>query len=366
MLGDADPVEAERLDEFEPLDHPAIGAGARVGIVDAGGHRPLRRQRLRGLVTDRFEERDLHGGRSSRVTLARAGREGYAAGARPWQNDGMPATEPARVPEFLYGTAWKEDRTPALTEEALRAGFRGIDTANQRRHYFEAGVGQALAAAYRDGIVTRAELLRQPKFAYEGGQDHRLPYDPAAPLSTQVAQSMASSLEHLGTDHVDSYVLHGPAAGHGWTDADSEVWEAMRKERDAGRTRLLGVSNVSLRHLQQMMAAGAEPPAFVQNRCFARLGWDRAVRAFCQDQTIRYQGFSLLTANLEFLRDPRVTGIAARARVTVAQVVFRFAQVIGMLPLTGTSDAAHMKQDLAARDLSLSADEVRAIESLAG
>ncbi len=270
------------------------------------------------------------------------------------------------VPEFLYGTAWKEDRTPALTELALRMGFRGIDTANQRRHYFEAGVGQGLAAAYRAGVVTRADLFLQTKFTYQAGQDHRLPYDPAADLSTQVAQSMTSSLEHLGTDHVDSYVLHGPASGRAWTDDDSEVWAAMVEERDAGRTRLLGVSNVSLRHLAQMAATGAEPPAFVQNRCFARFGWDRDVRSFCADRSIVYQGFSLLTANPEVLRHPLVAGIAARARATPAQVVFRFARAVGMLPLTGTSSAEHMQQDLASRDLALSADEVRAIESLAG
>ncbi len=177
---------------------------------------------------------------------------------------------------------------------------------------------------------------------------------------------MASSLEHLATDHVDSYVLHGPAAGHRWTDADAEVWAAMVKERDAGRTRLLGVSNVGPWHLEQMAAAGAETPAFVQNRCFARLGWDREIRAFCTSRKIVYQGFSLLTANPEVLRHRLVAGIAARAKVTPARVVFRFAQAVGMLPLTGTSDAEHMTQDLASRDLSLSADEVRAIESLGG
>src|SRR5438034_3974108 len=178
------------------------------------------------------------------------------------------------VPDFVYGTAWKEGQTAALTELALRTGFRGIDTANQRRHYFEAGVGEGLAAAYQAGVVTRDDLFLQTKFTYQPGQDHRLPYDPEADLSTQVAQSMQSSLEHLGTDHVDSYVLHGPASGHGWTEYDAEVWTAMGKERDAGRTRVLGVSNVSLRHLQQLSASGAELPAYVQNRCFARLGWD--------------------------------------------------------------------------------------------
>ncbi len=276
----------------------------------------------------------------------------------------MAPTPPAV--RFLYGTAWKEDRTPALTELALRTGFRGIDTANQRRHYFEAGVGQGLAAAYRAGVVTRADLFLQSKFTYQAGQDHRLPYDPAADLATQVAQSMASSLEHLGTDHVDSYVLHGPASGRGWTEDDGQVWKAMLRERDAGRTRFLGVSNVSLRHLEQMARTGAEAPTFVQNRCFARLGWDRDVRSFCEDRQIVYQGFSLLTANPEVLGHPLVGGIAARGRATRAQVVFRFAQAVGMLPLTGTTDAEHMQQDLASHELTLSDDEVRAIESLSG
>jgi len=269
------------------------------------------------------------------------------------------------IPDFIYGTAWKEDRTPALTEQAIRTGFRGIDTANQRRHYFEEGVGQGLAAAYRAGVVTRDDLFLQTKFTYQPGQDHRLPYDPAASLSIQVAQSMASSLDHLATDHIDSYVLHGPSSNHDWTDSDAEVWEAMRKERDAGRAHLLGVSNVSLRHLHQMAAARAELPAFVQNRCYARLGWDRVVRQFCREHKIIYQGFSLLTANQEVLQHPLIASLTS-ASATPAQIVFSFARSIGILPLTGTSNAEHMKQDLASRDVKLPPEAAQAIESLAG
>ncbi len=277
---------------------------------------------------------------------------------------------PQPVPDFLYGTAWKENRTAALTELALRTGFRAIDTANQRKHYHEAGVGEALAASYRAGLVTRADLFLQTKFTYQRGQDHRLPYDPAAPLALQVAQSLASSLEHLGTDHVDSYVLHGPS-GYDWTDADAEVWEAMRQERDAGRTRLLGVSNVSLQHLARMAVMQAELPAFVQNRCFARTGWDREVRAFCDQHKIVYQGFSLLTANPEVLQHPPLIALAAQMNVgqthaTPAQLIFSFARAAGMLPLTGTSSAAHMKEDLASLDLKLPPELVQAIESIAG
>jgi len=273
---------------------------------------------------------------------------------------------PNAQPDFLYGTAWKEDRTAALTELAIRSGFRAIDTANQRRHYFEAAVGQGLAATYAAGIVTRADLFLQTKFTYQAGQDHRLPYDPAATLSLQVAQSMASSLEHLGTDHVDSFVLHGPASHSHWTTEDFETWQAMIKERDAGRTRLLGVSNISLAQLRQMARAHAEPPAFVQNRCYASRGWDREVRAFCRERNIIYQGFSLLTANKQALGHPTVAALAAQKNATPAQIVFAFARQVGMLPLTGTSSADHMRQDLESRSLELPPDALNAIEAIAG
>src|SRR5580765_4963510 len=113
------------------------------------------------------------------------------------------------VPTFLYGTAWKEESTQRCVKNALEQGFRGIDTANQRRHYHEAGVGAAAAAAIESGVVSRDDLFLQTKFTSRGGQDHRLPYDPAAKPATQVAQSLASSLEHLNTEYVDGFVLHG-------------------------------------------------------------------------------------------------------------------------------------------------------------
>src|SRR3954470_9934204 len=83
-----------------------------------------------------------------------------------------------RVPGLLYGTAWKEETTESLVFGALTAGFRGLDTANQRKHYDEAGVGRGLARALHGGI-RRDELFIQTKFTHLAGQDHRLPYDAA-------------------------------------------------------------------------------------------------------------------------------------------------------------------------------------------
>ena len=269
--------------------------------------------------------------------IERTGARGVSVAPRAAEAAGAEMT-----PDLLYGTAWKEDRTAALTELALRAGFRGIDTANQRRHYFEAGVGQGLAAAYRAGVVSRADLFLQTKFTYQAGRTTGCPTTPR-PISRRrsPSRSRARSSTSGPTTSTATCCTAPPPATAGRAD-DAEVWAAMVRERDAGRARLLGVSNVSLRHLQEMAASGAEAPAFVQNRCFARTGWDREVRAFCARSKSVYQGFSLLTANPEVLHHPLVAGIAARREATPAQVVFRFAQAVGMLPLTGTTDRAHM------------------------
>jgi diketogulonate reductase-like aldo/keto reductase len=269
------------------------------------------------------------------------------------------------IPSFLYGTAWKEQETERLTGLALEAGFRGIDTANQRRHYFEAGVGAAVRKAIASGVVRREDVFLQTKFTYSGGQDHRLPYDPNAAPATQVRQSFASSLEHLQVDSIDSYVLHGPASRRGLTASDREVWRTMEELQAAGRARFLGVSNVALDQIQDLWTHAAVPPAFVQNRCFASLGWDRAVRDFCREKGIVYQGFSLLTANGRELQHPAFLRLVARVERSPAQVVFRFAQQVGMLPLTGTTDAAHMREDLASDRFELSEEDVRLVETFA-
>ena len=102
-------------------------------------------------------------------------------------SDRIISVDGVRVPRFLYGTAWKEERTQRLTELALRQGFRGIDTANQRRHYHEAAVGKAIAASVASGLVTRDDLFVQTKFTFRGGQDHRLPYDAVRPLRPRLS-----------------------------------------------------------------------------------------------------------------------------------------------------------------------------------
>ena len=269
------------------------------------------------------------------------------------------------VPRFLYGTAWKENETQRLTELALRQGFRGIDTANQRRHYHEAAVGQAIAASIESGLMVREDLFLQTKFTFQSGQDHRLPYDPAASLTTQVEQSFASSLEHLRTEFIDSYVLHGPTQRIGLTPDDWAAWRAMEMIHDSGRARVLGVSNVTLEQLRSLCREARIRPRFVQNRCYAVRSWDRLIREFCAANDMIYQGFSLLTGNREVMARPEIVQIAKRHGRTVSQIVFRFALDVGMLPLTGPTDADHMRMDLDVFDFQLEPEELQTIERVA-
>ena len=278
----------------------------------------------------------------------------------------MALTAYNRVPidSWMYGTAWKKEATTELVQLAVASGFTAIDTANQLIHYQEALVGEALQALAKKGIK-RDSLFLQTKFTSVDGQGGRTPYDPSADLTTQVSQSFDSSLNHLGTDYVDSYVLHAPFQRRGLGTADWEVWTAMEGLYRGGKTKMIGVSNITGAQLAQLCEQANVKPMVVQNRCFAALGWDKAVREICRTNGIVYQGFSLLTANREVLGDPEIHAIATRINATVAQVIFRFAMLIGMLPLTGTTNQQHMKEDLQAGQFTLTDEEVQRIETIA-
>lgn len=267
------------------------------------------------------------------------------------------------LPQIIYGTAWKEEATAGLVEKAVIAGFRGIDTANQKKHYREDYVGDALLLLKGKGI-SRDDLFLQSKFTYKEGQDDRLPYDPKSDLATQVKSSFESTLKNLHTDHLDAYLLHGPRSGRGLTEGDREVWAAMEELHGAGKTRFIGASNVGLHHLVELWEKTKIKPHFVQNRCFAAHGWDKDVREFCLSNGIIYQGFSLLTANPQVVDARQAVDIARRLKTTPQQVIFSFVRQIGILPLTGTTNLQHMKEDLEAATIQLSAADIQAIQRL--
>ncbi|AMO55725.1 xylose reductase [Endozoicomonas montiporae] len=264
------------------------------------------------------------------------------------------------VPRWIYGTAWKEQATRELVLKALQCGFRAIDTANQRKHYYEAAVGEAL----HEAAIDRNELFLQSKFTFRPGQDDRLPYDPDATVREQVEQSFASTLKHLGTDYLDALLLHGPMFRDRLCQEDVEAWSAMEAIYHSGKVKAIGVSNFSARQLEDLNHHSAIKPGWIQNRCFAVTGWDQDVRQVCQRHGIGYQGFSLLTANPAVGQQPAFQTIVARTGLTPAQIIFQCARKMQIVPLTGTSSTEHMLEDLGCDSVPLTEEDIAVIESI--
>lgn len=262
------------------------------------------------------------------------------------------------MPPLIYGTAWKKERTAELVVQAIHAGFRGIDTAGQPKHYNEAQVGEALQRVKGEGIE-RKSLFIQTKFTPLSGQDAKqIPYASDAPLELQVAQSFAVSKLNLQTDYVDSFVLHSPLAPHKQL---MTAWQAMEKIQKTGEASQLGISNCyDLEILKSLYRDAEIKPAIVQNRFYENTGYDTELRRWCAVQGIIYQSFWSLTANPEVLSSHNIKAIAQKYQKTVAQIFFRYLTYLGIAPLTGTTSIAHMKEDLAIFEFELTSEDLSA------
>lgn len=267
-----------------------------------------------------------------------------------------------RMPRIIYGTAWKKERTAALVEQALTAGFRGIDTACQPKHYHEAGVGAGIAACLQHGLK-RDELYLQSKFTSLGGQDPaNIPYDANAELEQQIEQSFQASLNNLQTDYLDCLVLHSPFANPKHTLA---AWQSMEQLVAGGGVKQLGISNCyDPAQFEQLYLNASIKPAVIQNRFYAASGYDREIRKFCREHQIVYQSFWTLTANPNVLASNVLQALAEKYRRSAEQIFFRYLTQIGIVPLTGTTTETHMREDLAIFEFKLDESECAAIEAL--
>lgn len=256
-------------------------------------------------------------------------------------------TLPPHHPPIMYGTAWKKERTAELVLLALRAGFRGIDTACQPKHYNESAVGDALV----ESGVPRAEVYLQTKYTPLAGQDpQQLPYDASAPLEEQVSQSVRASLRNLRTSWIDCLVLHSPLPTHAET---LRVWRSMEAFVASGEVRALGISNqYSVRELQRLHADADVKPSCVQNRFYAETRHDVDVRRWCAKEGVVYQSFWTLTGNKHILQGRAVKAVARAHGVSPEQTWLGFVRALGCVPLSGTTSAEHMAHDLHLPELS--------------
>ena len=262
-----------------------------------------------------------------------------------------------KMPRIIYGTAWKKDRTADLVEKAIQAGFRGIDTACQPKHYNEPLVGAALQRLKELGIEREA-LFLQTKFTPLSGQDPRqVPYDENSPIELQVSQSFEASIKNLQTEYVDSLVLHSPMAPHTLL---MKVWNAMENIQKTGGARQLGISNCYHTEVIRSLYADANvKPAVLQNRFYQETGYDANLRHWCTHHGVIYQSFWTLTANPHVLASNAVRTIAQKHKKTEAQIFFRYLSHSGIVPLTGTTSEQHMKEDLSIFEFELSSEDLK-------
>lgn len=268
-----------------------------------------------------------------------------------------------QMPAFMYGCAWKKDRTKVLVKLAVGKGFRGVDTACQPKHYYEPGVGEALQELIAEGVVTREDIFLQTKFTSLQGQDpNNIPYDKQAPLQDCVRRSFEVSLQNLQTEYLDSLLMHSPMQRFSDTLA---VWRVFEELHASGRVRQLGMSNTyDLQTLKQLYAEAVVKPSVLQNRFYADSGYDVEIRNFCSEHSIRYQSFWTLTANPHVIKTPEVGRLAAKYGTTPAGVFFMYVRALGITPLTGTCSAEHMQQDLSSLERQLEPADFAIVDAL--
>ncbi|KAK5157109.1 hypothetical protein LTS14_004627 [Recurvomyces mirabilis] len=265
----------------------------------------------------------------------------------------MATIKASRIPAMIYGTAWKKERTRDLVRQAVLAGFRGVDTAAQPKHYREDLVAQGIADAMKAGSINREQLYVQTKYTSVVGQDPRnMPYNPQSSITDQVKESVESSLRNFSIistskdeTYLDCLVMHSPLPSQAQTQ---EAWRAM--ESYVPHTiRTLGISNIyDLLELKKLYEHASIKPSVVQNRFYRDTGYDAGVRAFCEANNIVYQSFWTLTANPDFLQSQPVLDLAQAAKVTSAVALYGFVLGLGhnMSILNGTTNPRTMKNDL--------------------
>ncbi|MBY0541280.1 MAG: aldo/keto reductase [Campylobacterales bacterium] len=267
-----------------------------------------------------------------------------------------------KIPNMIYGTAWKKENTTDLVFEALKQGFKGIDTACQPKHYREDLVGLGLLKAYEIGIK-REDIFLQTKFTPIDGQDQsNMPYLQSDEIEVQVEKSFETSKKNLKTNFIDAYILHSPVFPGSKLQ---KIWQKMEEFYDKKEVRALGISNCyDLDTLKFLYENAKIKPSIIQNRFYAQSGYDKEVRVFCKQNNITYESFWSLSANPDILISEVLQNLINKYQRSAAEIFYRFLNHIEIVPLNGTTSKKHMMEDLKIGEFELLDREIEEITKL--
>jgi 2,5-diketo-D-gluconate reductase A len=243
----------------------------------------------------------------------------------------------ARVPLLALGV-WQVPDGPE-TENAVRwaleLGYRHIDTAQAYGN--EESVGRAL----RDSGVPREQVFLTTKF-YPARKD------PAA--------EAARSLERLGVDYVDLYIIHWPQDGATW------AWPGMEQAREQGYARSIGVSNFSVEELDEVLTVASTRPVSNQVQ-FSPFEYRRALLEACTERDVALEAYSPLGTG-SHLADPEVNAIAQRTGRTPAQVLLRWCLQRDTIVISKSTHRERIEQNAQIFDFELSDEDLAALDAL--
>ena len=281
---------------------------------------------------------------------------------------------------------WKVARSaaPAVVEEAIRVGYRHLDSACDYGNEVEAG--QGIRAALEKGLCRREDLWVTSKL---WNTYHEPQY---------VRPAVERSLRDLGLDYLDLYLVHFPIALQyvpfetryppEWVHDPAaskprmepiavplaDTWRAMEDLMSAGLVKRIGLCNCSVALIRDLLAVARIRPAVLQVELHPFLTQEKLLR-FCRESSIAVTAFSPLgapsyvplgmaTAAESVLEHPVVTGIAATVGRTPAQVVLRWGMQRGTAVIPKTSHPERLRENLAACEFTLSAEQMQAITAL--
>ncbi len=266
---------------------------------------------------------------------------------REYQGPIVTLNSDAAMPQLGFGV-WRidDDGAEQAVSVALKAGYRSIDTASLYRN--EEGVGRSLRAAADQGVAREDVFITTKLGNPDQGYDSTL-------------RAFDASASRLGIDVVDLYLIHWPRPKAGlYVDS----FKAMIRLRDEGRVTSIGVSNFEPEHLDRVIAETGAVPAINQVELHPYFQ-QRALREYHAAHGILTEAWAPLGANRAgLLDDPVLVGVAERNEVTPAQAILAWHLASGIVVIPKSVTPARIVENLAAQDVSLSAEDIAAIDGL--
>ncbi|KGP91375.1 glyoxal reductase [Pontibacillus chungwhensis BH030062] len=245
------------------------------------------------------------------------------------------------MPRLGLGVFKAEDGEEVINavKWALEHGYRSIDTAAAYKN--EEGVGQAL----KDSGLSRDEIFVTSKL-WNSDQGYE-----------ETLQAFETSLEKLGLDYLDLYLIHWPVEGK-----YKESWKAMEKLYHDGKIRAIGVSNFHPHHLDDLLKDGEVTPVINQVELHPKLA-QQEVRDYCEKHDIVVEAWSPLMQG-QILEEPVIQELAQKYNKTAAQIVIRWDLQIGIVTIPKSTKQHRIQENADVFDFELTDEEVVKITEL--